>query len=127
MEKLRSAIVWTIMLSETTHVFCCVLPTLFSMFSLLAGVGIISIMPAGLMAFHEFMHPYEIPMIGFSAAILGIGWALYYASQRIDCHDTGCAHGACAPKKNKALTVLKIATGMFLFNTIIYVIFHAGQ
>ncbi len=127
MEKIRTGIFWAITLSETSHVFCCVLPTLFSLASLLAGVGIVSALPTGWLAFHEAMHEYEIPMIGLSGAILAVGWLLHYISLRIDCHDTGCAHGPCQPKKKSATGILKIATVLFVVNTIIYLAFHAGH
>ena len=42
MEKRRKAVFWAVLLSETSHLFCCVLPSVFSVLSLLVGVGMIS-------------------------------------------------------------------------------------
>ena len=124
MEKIQKGLIWSLILSETTHVFCCVLPTVFSFVSLLAGLGVVSALPAGWVAFHDFMHEWEIPLIFLSGLILALGWGLYRISVKIDCHDNGCGHGPCHPKKSGALLVLKIATGLFAVNTLIYVALH---
>ncbi len=127
MQRIQKALGWAILASETSHVFCCVLPTLAGLFSLLSGLGVIGVLPAGIMEFHEIMHHWEVPMIVASGVILALGWALYMISQRIDCHDTGCVHGACAPKKNRTAQILKIATVLFVVNTMIWLAFHAGH
>lgn len=124
MHRIKHGLSWAIILSETSHVFCCVLPTVVSILSLLAGVGLVSALPAGLLAFHEALHHWEIPLIAFSGIVLALGWGLHVISMRIDCHDTGCGHGPCAPQKNSATTVLKIATALFAINTLVYLIFH---
>jgi hypothetical protein len=126
MQRIQKALGWAILASETSHVFCCVLPTLAGLFSLLSGLGVIGVLPAGIMEFHHIMHRWEIPMIVASGVILALGWVLYVISQRIDCHDTGCIHGACAPKKNRTAKILKIATVLFVVNTSIWLSFHAG-
>ena len=113
------------MASESMHVFCCGIPTVISITSLLTGLGVASIMPTGILAFHNFMHPYEIPMIAVSGAVLAAGWAMYWAAKRVDCHNTGCCHEPCGPKKDKALWVLAGASGLFAFNTLFYFLFHA--
>lgn len=120
----RKAIVWAVLLSESSHVFCCVLPTVFSVLSLLSGAGMISVMPAFVSNMHETLHHYELPMIGASAAILLLGWGLHLYSQKIDCHDTGCAHGPCEGKKNKTHLLLMIASLLFVANVSVYALFH---
>ncbi len=115
---------WAVVLSETSHVFCCVFPTIFSVIGLLAGLGMVTAMPAGMLAMHNLIHAWELPMIATSAVILALGWAAILYSDKIDCHSTGCAHGACAPKKNRAHLVLKIATVLFVFNVFIYATIH---
>ena len=127
MERLRSAIFWTVLVSETGHVFCCVMPTVISILSLLSGLGLISVMPAGLLAFHDFMHAWEIPIIAASAVLLVAGWALHWLSMKLDCHNTGCHHGACSPRKNKTSKLLWIATGLFAANLAIYGFFHFNK
>lgn len=124
MERIQKALGWAILASETSHVFCCVLPTMVGVFSLLSGLGVIGILPAGIMEFHELMHHWEIPMIFASGGILALGWALYAVSRKIDCHDTGCHHGDCAPKKNRTAMILKAASVLFVVNTTIYLAFH---
>lgn len=126
MERLKSAIFWAVLVSETGHVFCCVLPTIVSVLSLLSGLGLLSVMPAGLLAFHSFMHHWEIPIIAASAIILAGGWLLHGISLKLDCHDTGCHHGTCEPKKNNTVRLLWIATGLFTFNLTVYLVFHTG-
>jgi hypothetical protein len=127
MERLKSAIFWAVLVSETGHVFCCVMPTVVSVMSILSGLGLLSVMPAGLLAFHEFMHHWEIPIIAASAVILALGWLLHFVSLRLDCHDTGCHHGACAPKKTGTGKLLWIASGLFAANLAIYLFFHVGH
>lgn len=126
MQRINKALGWAILASETSHVFCCVLPTLAGVFSLLSGLGVVGVLPAGIMSFHEMMHEWEIPMIVASGVILALGWGLYAVSLRLDCHDTGCHHGACAPKKNKTALILKAASVLFVVNTVIYLTFHYG-
>lgn len=124
MQRIQKALGWAILASETSHVFCCVLPTLAGVFSLLSGLGVIGVLPTGIMEFHHIMHQWEIPMIFASGLILALGWGLYGLSRRIDCHDTGCVHGDCAPKKDRTAMILKIASVLFVVNTAIYLAFH---
>lgn len=124
MQRVQKALSWVIVLSECSHVFCCVLPTAISIMGLLAGVGLVSVLPAAILEFHGTMHRWELPMIALSGIVLALGWLAHVVSVRIDCHSTGCSHGPCQPAKMKASAVLRIASGLFVFNTIIYVIFH---
>ncbi|MBU0800032.1 MAG: hypothetical protein KKA05_03430 [Alphaproteobacteria bacterium] len=127
MQRFKTAIFWAVLVSETGHVFCCVMPTIVTVMSLLSGLGMLSVMPAGLLAFHDFMHEWEIPVIITSAVILLFGWVLHFISLKLDCHDTGCHHGECAPKKISTSKLLWIATGLFSVNLIIYLALHVGQ
>lgn len=123
--KIQKAMGWAIICSETTHVFCCVLPVIVSTLSLLSVVGVISAAPAVLTSFHEIMHDYEIPLIIFSGTILILGWCLYWFSKRLDCNTSeGCSHEPCEPKKNKTSKILKIATVLFFVNVTIYWAIH---
>lgn len=127
MEKLQRTIFWTIVASESTHIFCCVLPTIFSLAGLLTGLGMIVTIPGWMTSIHETIHGWEIPVIIFSAVMLVFGWVLYFISRKIDCvEDAGCRHEPCAPKKKSALTILIIATALFTFNTSIYMGIHRG-
>lgn len=123
MERIQAALYWVIMVSVSSHIFCCVLPTVISVAGLLTGVGVFS----GIMPFyeniHEMIHESEVPLLVFSGSMLAFGWAVQAYSARIDCHDTGCHHGSCSPRKKRAATILKIATVLFVFNLGVFV-FH---
>lgn len=114
----------TVLLSEISHLFCCVIPTVFSIASLMAGAGAISALPPVWGGLHDTLHRYELPMIGSSAAVLFLGWALHAYSYWVDCRSTGCAHEPCAPKKKRNYGFLLFATGLFLVNVTIYGVFH---
>lgn len=115
--------VWAVLLSESSHVFCCVFPTIFSLIGLLAGAGMV-VMPVSLIHAHEYLHQWELPMIVASGLILGLGWLTVWYSGRIDCHSTGCHHGACAPRKSRAHKVLYVATILFCINVFVYAAIH---
>jgi hypothetical protein len=125
-ERLRKPLIWTIILSETTHIFCCVLPTLFSLASLLVGAGLIAALPPGLERLHGMVHHYEVPLIIFSGVVIALGWLADWGARRIDCHDTGCCHPPCTPVKSRAHVVLKLASVLFVINVIVYFAFHRG-
>lgn len=126
--KIQKPLFWTLVVSETTHVFCCVLPSLFSVLSLLVGLGIVTAMPAPVESLHHMLHDYELPMIALAGAILAFGWAVDLIAARLDCQTDGdCYHTPCSLKKRKAHFILKIATALFVFNLIIYFGFHAGH
>lgn len=127
MERLRKPLFWTIVLSESTHIFCCVLPTLFSLASLMVGAGLIASLPPAWQSFHDVMHEYEIPLIVFSGIVIAVAWAADWYAKRIDCHDTGCCHPPCTPAKKRAHIVLKLATILFVCNIIVFFVLHRGM
>jgi len=127
MQKYQRTLVGAIVLSETSHIFCCVLPTIFSILSLLGGFGLMVTVPGWMQNIHEVIHRWEMPMILFSMAIVGAGWGLHYCAKKMDCHDTGCCHGACAPKKDVSGRILGFATVLLVFNLLVYFVFHRHQ
>ncbi|MGH1403311.1 MAG: hypothetical protein ACRBDL_03640 [Alphaproteobacteria bacterium] len=127
MKRIQNAFSWVVVASEVSHVFCCVLPSVFTVISVLIGMGMIGVMPLWIETIHHTMHEWELPIIITSGVVLILGWAIHVISQKLDCHDTGCAHGSCKPKKNRASKVLKIATFLFLMNIAIYFSIHYGQ
>lgn len=127
MDRVQKSLGIALILSETSHVFCCVLPTLFSILSLAAGLGMITAMPSGLAEFHHMMHKYEVPMISLSGLIVLAGWGIHHTAVKLDCHDTGCVHEPCGPRKRKAGKVLRVATTLFFFNITIWLVFHQGM
>lgn len=125
MEKIQRGIYWSVLASELTHVFCCGLPVVVSTLSLMASLGLISVLPTGIMALHDIMHAYEMPLIIASAAVLALGWALHHISERLNCvKDSDCHHEPCAPKKKKASKVLWFATVLFAVNVSVYFGLH---
>ncbi|MCB1652352.1 MAG: hypothetical protein KDI46_09905 [Alphaproteobacteria bacterium] len=126
-QKHQKRLLWAIVASETSHVFCCVLPTLFSLVALLSGFGMVITLPGWLEVLHDELHHYELPMIIFSAAVLALGWGLQMHSWKIDCHDTGCHHGSCKPRKRAASKILIAASVLFTFNVILYFGFHRNN
>ncbi len=125
MQKIQKFIHWACVTSEISHIFCCGLPMVFSLMSLLSGLGLVATtMPVGLASLHEVLHVYEIPMIVGSVVILIMGWGLHYIAWRMDCHNTGCVHEPCGPKKKRSGKVLMIATGLFLLNVTGYILLH---
>lgn len=127
MDKRSKAIYWTVLLSETSHVFCCVLPIIFSLLSLLSGAGLAAALPAHVIQLHDFMHQWEVPMIVVSGLLLACGWGLHEYSRRLDCRDTGCVHEPCGTTKKRTALVLKIATVLFLVNVTVYAAVHRGM
>ena len=125
-EKLQRNIALAIIMAESTHIFCCVIPTIVTLISLLSSVGVISQVPVLLLDFHEVLHAYEIPIILFSGAMLGLGWALYTISRRVECQKDHCEphETVCAPQKNNSYTVLLIATAIFTINIVVYSVVH---
>lgn len=127
MQKLQKTIYGAIIATEASHIFCCVLPTVFSALSVLAGLGMISAMPGWMVSIHELLHGWEVPMIIASAVVLGLGWLMYWYSKKMDCDDLGDGHEHCETKKDRASLILKIATLLFLVNVAIYGVLHRGM
>ena len=126
-KRVQGLFSWVVVLSELSHIFCCVLPSVFSIVTVLIGMGLVGAMPLWMESTHEFMHDWEIPLITLSGVVLVIGWVLHCVSRRIDCHDTGCGHEPCEPKKNRHAVILKIATFLFIINVAIYFGVHVPQ
>jgi hypothetical protein len=120
-EKHQKRLFWAIILSETSHIFCCVLPTLISLLSLLAGFGLVVAMPGWLQSMHDFMHRWEPVMVGVSVFVVALGWGLYFYSKKAECcHHTGCHHAPCGPRKKIANKILIVATILMIFNVGMY-------
>lgn len=115
------------LVSEISHIFCCVLPSLFSVLTVMVGLGILGAVPVGIVQFHDLMHGWEVPIMIASGAILILGWALHTISEKLDCRSTGCEHEPCTPKKKKTARILKIATLLFVINVGIYTLVHMPQ
>lgn len=114
-------------MSESSHIFCCVLPTVFSLLSILTNLGMF-VMPAGFVHMHHFMHEWEFPIVVISGVILALGWALHWHNLRGEECPSGCKHhtDATHPTVNKTHIILKIATALFAVNVFVFLIVHRG-
>lgn len=122
MEKINRHILTGVIASESIHVFCCVLPMVFSVVSLFIGVAGL---PLFVVKIHHLIHRFEIPMIIVSAVILGLSWGIYALSQRLNCRtEATCCHAPCTPKKDRTKAVMVIATLLFIANVTIYFGLH---
>jgi hypothetical protein len=117
-----------VILAESTHIFCCVLPTVVTLFSILASFGVIAQAPIFMLDIHEALHAYEIPVIVFSGIMLVLGWVFYVVSRRIECQKSHCEphETVCGPQKNSARTVLILASLIFTMNIVVYTTVHIG-
>lgn len=127
MQKLQKHLNVAIILAETSHIFCCVLPTVVSVMSLLVGVGLIGALPVSMLVVHDFLHVWELPIIIASGILIALGWCVLIQSRKVDCHDTGCGHEPCTPKKRRSSRLLEIATILFVINVTVYAVFHKSM
>ena len=127
MEKLQKSLNVAVILAEVSHVFCCVLPTVVSLMSVLVGAGLIGTLPVSLLVLHDLLHDWELPIIVGSGVLIALGWVVMWYSRKIDCHNTGCGHEPCGPKKLRSTRLLKIATVLFVINVSVYTVFHRGM
>jgi hypothetical protein len=127
--KHEKKLLWAIVLSESSHIFCCVLPTLFSLVSLLSTFGLVVAMPGWLQDLHGIMHGWEPVMIGFSVAVVALGWGLHYLAHhmnKLGPHEhTCCDHDHGAPAKASTTHKILIAASVLLIINIgVYFGFH---
>lgn len=128
MPRKQTAILWAIIISESSHIFCCVLPTVFSMLAVFANLGMF-IMPASYVWFHDLMHEWEFPMVALSGAVLALGWGLHWKGLKGECHTPGCQHhpDPAHPKRSAAHMVLVAATILFVANVFVFLVVHRGM
>lgn len=127
--KLQRPLLWTVLLAESTHIFCCVLPTVITVLAVLASFGTVAQMPVFLLDIHELLHEYEVPVILFSGSVLLVGWGIYALSRQIECQKSHCEphETICAPAKDHTRWVLVAATILFMINITVYVTLHRGS
>lgn len=127
-QKFQRNLALAVIASESTHVFCCVIPTIVTLISVLASAGVISQVPVFMLDFHEILHHYEIPIIAGSGFMLVLGWILYAISRRIECQKPHCEphETVCGPQKNNSRAVLIGATLIFILNITVYLTVHVG-
>lgn len=120
MSKVQKISNWLVVISACSHFFCCVLPTISSIIGLGVSFGMIT----SNIEFFEWFHDKEESIILFSAGALIISAISQFISWRIDCHNSGCSHGKCTPKKKSSLNIFIIATILFLINLAVHIIYH---
>lgn len=127
MKKRQNAILWAIIASESSHIFCCVLPTLFSLLAVLTNLGMF-VMPAAFITFHEALHEWEFPIVIFSGVVLAMGWGLHWHYLRGEECASGCKHHTdkTHPTVSKTHLILKIATVLFIMNVFVFLVVHRG-
>lgn len=124
MKKLSHYIHFGVLLSQLSHIFCCGLPVVVAVLSLISGAGLLGALPGVVEHYHEILHDWEEPILVFSGAMLALGWGLDIQARKVDCHDTGCEHPPCAPVKTKAHIILKLATVLFFVNLAVLMFSH---
>ena len=127
MEKFQKSINFAVIIAEASHIFCCVLPTIVSIMSLLVGVGLIGSLPISMLVLHDFLHAWELLIIITSGLLIALGWCVLIYSRKIDCRNTGCGHEPCGPKKRRSSRLLELATILFVVNVTVYAVFHRGM
>lgn len=120
MQRIQNIFHWTMVGTIFGHMLCCGLPTAVSLISFLSGAGLMATLPFGLATLHDTIHAYETHLIVFSGVMVAFGWGLHEISRCIDCHDTGCGHPPCAPKKKRSTKLLVLATLLFVMNLAIH-------
>lgn len=126
MSKKEKALHIGLVLTGFSHIFCCVLPLLFGVAGLLAGLGLVIVLPEWIDGLHDVMHGYELYIIILAGVMVAIGWAVHWYSYKNDCHDHGCSHGPCTPRKKTASRLLILGTFLFVLNVIVFLFFHDG-
>ena len=107
-------------LSLCTHFFCCFLPGVVSVLTLVTVTG------AATITMEDFGIPESVheQMIYISALVLVISGFLNYLSWKIDCREVGCVHEPCAPRKSKYFKLYMISVVFFLLNAVIHFTLH---
>ncbi|MFA7276190.1 MAG: hypothetical protein WC043_05250 [Pseudobdellovibrionaceae bacterium] len=124
MQRLGRHLGTAVVLSELSHVFCCVLPTVVTVLGAFANIGLMGAAPGFLLEIHEVIHHYEMLIIAFSGMMIALGWAAHRLSRTVNCEDDGCCHPPCTPKKDRNFMILSVASVLFVFNLVIYLGVH---
>ena len=124
MDRLQGTVGWLALASGLSHLFCCGIPFVVSVVSLVATTGFFVSLPAGLEYLHDFIHGHEVLVLSVSGLILLLGWVLHAYAKSLDCRRTGCDHPPCGSSKARSLGILVIATALFVVNAVSYFFLH---
>ena len=118
---------WTAVSGGLVHIFCCGLPALFSILSLLGAFGLSALIPHGVEAFHEAIHDYELYIWMVSLLMLAIGWAAHAYSLHMNCHEEvpECGdHKPCDVSHRNARIILVLASVLFASSSVMLFMEH---
>ena len=110
--------------SAFSHLFCCFLPGVLSILTLIASSG------AAAVTLEDFGIPeaWHDDIIKFSATVLIISGIMNFISWRIDCREDGnCTHEPCETKKNTYLKLYLFSVVFFFINVSIHYGFHVDH
>lgn len=115
---------YLVIFSAISHLFCCFLPGVLSVVTLIASSGsaIVTLDDLGL------PEKYHADIITFSFVMLVVSGVMNYISWRIDCRKDGhCVHEPCKPKKKGYLKLYFASVIFFLINVAIHFGTHLGH
>jgi hypothetical protein len=118
-----------ILLSVLPHIFCCGLPTAFTLTSLFAGFGVMVIRADQMEALHHVLHVWEMPLLAFSLVMTAIGWAMHLSANKAACSqpccgDHGCSSTVATEPVKRSCTILIITTALVAINTAVLLFGH---
>ena len=118
--KIRTVSKFLSLASLISHFFCCFLPGVISLVTLvtLTGATVITMEDFGI---PEYVHQ---EMIYVSFVVLIVSGLANIVSYKIDCREMGCVHGSCAPKKSKYFKLYAYSVAFFLLNAVIHFTLH---
>jgi hypothetical protein len=121
--KIRAVSKFLSLASLISHFFCCFLPGVISLITLitLSGATVITMEDFGI---PEYVHE---KMIYISFVVLIVSGLANIVSYKIDCREMGCVHGACAPKKSKYFKLYAYSVVFFLLNAVIHFTLHTHE
>lgn len=124
MQKIHGVLNYTVLISQLGHVFCCGVPALVSVLSLVIGFGLIGSVPGILGDLHQSVHIWEKSILIFSGSMLTFGWALDNFSRHMVHEKQGCSHKSCHTKKQKNSRILIFSSVLFAINIFLYLYAH---
>lgn len=127
MQNMRRTFYWTILASELSHIFCCVLPVLLSLISIFSLYGAMNAVPGFIWSAHDFMHHWEPVILVVSALLLLSGWGLWAQQKQVSHPTHSCQTSNCDEAKSlrKMRLMLLVTSGLFAVNFSVYALIHA--
>lgn len=105
-----------LMLTAFGHFFCCVLPLVATFTSLAATAGLVAINSPMI----QWFESHEVQIFIIAGLMILVSGIIQFVSEKIDCHDTGCVHEPCAPKKNWSHKLFVASTILYSVNLVVF-------